>query len=155
VKGLLERLRQRRWTLTPQRRVVAEVLVGDHMHLSADEIHGRAVARLPEISRATVYNTLRELVDLGEVIEVSAGGRAKLYDPNAHDRHQHLVCEGCGLVRDVHPAGEADLTLPPRQRVGFTIVAVDVVFRGRCPTCAGARPRRRRPTGSRAGRAGR
>lgn len=70
--------------MTAQRRVVAEVLDGEHVHLTADEVHARAVAKLPEISRATVYNTLGELVTLGEVLEVSTDRRAKRYDPNAH-----------------------------------------------------------------------
>jgi len=32
MSDLLERLRTRGWRLTPQRRVVAEVLHGDHVH---------------------------------------------------------------------------------------------------------------------------
>ena len=71
--SLLERLRTRGWRVTPQRRAVAEVLTGDHVHLTADEVHERARARLPEVSLATVYNTLGELVDMGEVLEI---GRA-------------------------------------------------------------------------------
>lgn len=62
MSDLLERLRGRGWRMTSQRRVVAEVLDGDHVHLTADEVHTRAAQRLPEISRATVYNTLGELV---------------------------------------------------------------------------------------------
>ncbi|WP_261988262.1 Fur family transcriptional regulator, partial [Streptomyces sp. gb1(2016)] len=84
MSDLLERLRGRGWRMTAQRRVVAEVLEGDHVHLTADEVHARAVDRLPEISRATVYNTLGEMVSLGEVIEVTTDRRAKRYDPNAH-----------------------------------------------------------------------
>ena len=98
--------------MTSQRRVVAEVLDGDHVHLTADEVHARAAERLPEISRATVYNTLGELVSLGEVIEVSTDGRAKRYDPNAHHPHQHLVCSSCGTIRDVHPTGDPLADLP-------------------------------------------
>ncbi|MFE2439439.1 Fur family transcriptional regulator, partial [Streptomyces sp. NPDC059409] len=75
MSDLLERLRERGWRLTAQRRVVAEVLDGDHVHLTADEVHARAARRLPEISRATVYNTLRELVHRAEVLEVSTVGR--------------------------------------------------------------------------------
>ena len=112
MSDLLERLRGRGWRMTSQRRVVAEVLDGDHVHLTADEVHARATARLPEISRATVYNTLGELVSLGEVIEVSTDGRAKRYDPNAHRPHQHLVCSGCGTIRDVHPTGDPLADLP-------------------------------------------
>ena len=67
---LFDRFRDLGWRLSPQRRVVAEVLVGDHVHLTAEQVHERARERLPEISRATVYNTLNEIVAMGEVAEV-------------------------------------------------------------------------------------
>ncbi|MGW3666702.1 Fur family transcriptional regulator [Streptomyces sp. NPDC005141] len=136
MSDLLERLRGRGWRMTSQRRVVAEVLDGDHVHLTADEVHARATERLPEISRATVYNALGEMVSLGEVIEVSTDGRAKRYDPNAHHPHQHLVCSNCGTVRDVHPAGNPLADLPATERFGFTVAAVEVTYRGLCPSCA-------------------
>lgn len=121
--------------MTSQRRVVAEVLDGDHVHLTADEVHARAVQRLPEISRATVYNALGELVALGEVVEVSTDGRAKRFDPNAHHPHQHLVCSKCGTVRDVHPTGDPLADLPVDERFGFTVSEAAVTYRGLCPSC--------------------
>ncbi|MEY9874191.1 Fe2+ or Zn2+ uptake regulation protein [Streptacidiphilus sp. MAP12-33] len=136
MSDLLARLRERGWRLTAQRRVVAQVLDGDHVHYTADEIHARAAALLPEISRATVYNTLGELVTLGEVLEVSTDGRAKRYDPNTHDAHQHLVCDSCGTIRDVHPSGDLMSGLSASERFGFTVSGVEVTYRGLCPTCA-------------------
>ncbi|GAA3981287.1 Fur family transcriptional regulator [Streptomyces marokkonensis] len=136
MSDLLGRLRERGWRLTAQRRVVAEVLDGDHIHLTADEVHARAAERLPEISRATVYNTLRELVHRGEVVEVSTDGRAKRYDPNARSPHHHLLCARCGLIRDVHPTGDPLSDLPPSQSFGFTVSEVEVTYRGFCPDCA-------------------
>jgi Fur family ferric uptake transcriptional regulator len=138
MSDLLDRLRGRGWRLTAQRRVVAEVLDGEHIHLTADEVLARATAQLPEISRATVYNTLGELVSLGEVIEVATDGRAKRYDPNAHSPHQHLVCSGCGAIRDVHPAGDLLADLPASERFGFTVSEAEVTYRGVCPDCARA-----------------
>ncbi len=136
MSDLLGRLRGRGWRMTSQRRVVAEVLDGDHVHLTADEVHARAAQRLPEISRATVYNALGELVSLGEVIEVSTDGRAKRYDPNAHHPHQHLVCSDCGTIRDVHPTGNPLTDLPADERFGFTVSEAEVTYRGLCPSCA-------------------
>lgn len=138
MSDLLERLRDRGWRLTAQRRVVAEVLEGDHVHYTADEVHARATGRLPEIARATVYNTLSELVSIGEVIEVSTDGRAKRYDPNARHSHQHLVCSSCGTIRDVHPAGDPLAVLPEAERYGFTIADATVTYRGTCPSCTSA-----------------
>ncbi|MFF8371787.1 Fur family transcriptional regulator [Streptomyces lydicus] len=138
MSDLLDRLRGRGWRMTAQRRVVAEVLDGDHIHLTADEVLARATTRLPEISRATVYNTLGELVSLGEVTEVATDGRAKRYDPNAHRPHHHLVCSGCGTIRDVHPGGDPLADLPRSERFGFTVSEAEVTYRGLCPDCARA-----------------
>ncbi|MFF0116132.1 Fur family transcriptional regulator [Streptomyces prasinus] len=136
MSDLLKRLRERGWRLTAQRRVVAEVLAGDHIHLTADEVHARATERLPEISRATVYNTLGELVSLGELLEVSTDHRAMRYDPNARRPHHHLLCDRCGTIRDVHPTGDALSALPESERFGYTVSGVELTYRGICPDCA-------------------
>ncbi|MCU1352409.1 MAG: hydrogen peroxide sensitive repressor [Acidimicrobiales bacterium] len=136
MTDLLERLRDRGWRLTAQRRAVAEVLGGAHVHLTADEVLERAVAVVPEVSRATVYNTLRELVDIGELREVSIDGRAKRYDPNVTGPHHHLMCTGCGLILDV-PGGDPG-GIPRGERHGFVVDEVEVTYRGRCPRCRAA-----------------
>ncbi len=138
MSNLLHRLATRGWQMTPQRRVIAEVLAGDHVHLTADEIHAQAIAKLPEISRATAYKALTEMVALGEVAVVNVEGRARRYDPNVDRAHQHLVCERCGLIRDIHPAGQEGLALGPSSGFGFKLTGVDVVFRGICPDCSAA-----------------
>ena len=135
ITELVQRLRDRGWRLTAQRRVVAEVLSGDHVHLTADEVFTRAHQRLPEISLATVYNSLNELVAMGEVLEISAGDGPKRYDPNATVAHHHLHCVICGALRDVHPEGVDRLALAASQQQGFELLDVDIVFRGRCPDC--------------------
>jgi Fur family ferric uptake transcriptional regulator len=136
---LLTRLRDRSWRLSPQRRVVAEVLAGEHVHLSAEQVHARARQLLPEISRATVYNTLNELVALGEVIEIAPTGGPRRYDPNAHAAHDHLVCEVCHAIRDVPRRGSPRPAVADEDLGGYRVTDVDVVFRGVCPDCA-ARP---------------
>ena len=114
---------------------MAEVLAGEHVHLTADAVYSRAQRLLPEISLATVYNTLNELVDMGEVLEISTGVGPKRYDPNTTAPHHHLYCVGCGVLRDVNPEGSDRLTLPGSQQHGFEVLDVDIVFRGRCPDC--------------------
>jgi Fur family transcriptional regulator, stress-responsive regulator len=136
INELVERLRDRNWRLTAQRRVVAEVLAGEHIHLTADAVYSRAQQILPEISLATVYNTLNELVDMGEVLEISTGDGPKRYDPNTTVAHHHLYCVGCGALRDVNPEGTDRLALPASQQHGFEVLDVDIVFRGRCPACS-------------------
>jgi len=133
---LLDRLRDRGWRVTPQRRAVAEVLTGEHVHVTADEVLERARTVIPEISLATVYNTLGELVAMGEVLEVRASRGPVRYDPNVHTAHHHLVCTECGKLLDVTPTGVENVGLSGAEAHGFVIDDVDVTFRGRCPDCA-------------------
>lgn len=139
ITDLLDRLRERQWRVTPQRRVVAEVLDAHDGHMTAETVLGRALERLPEISLATVYNTLNELVAMGELVEVAAGTGPKRYDRNVSPHH-HLVCTRCGTLRDV-PERHVE-TLAGNDRHGFEITDVEVVFKGLCPACAACEPQR-------------
>jgi len=132
---LLTRLRDEGWRLSPQRRAVAEVLVGEHLHLTAEQVHDRAQARLPEISRATVYNTLNELVSMGQIGEVAVTDGPRRYDPNVVEPHDHLVCDGCNAIRDV-PRADPAPNVPERARAGYLVRGVEVTYRGLCPSCA-------------------
>jgi Fur family transcriptional regulator, stress-responsive regulator len=99
---------------------------------------GRARRRLPEISLATVYNTLNELVVLGEVQPVLTGRGRPRYDPNTRHRHDHLVCLACGAIHDVYPRGR--LELPRSQQRGHRVVARETTFKGYCRRCQDRTP---------------
>jgi Fur family transcriptional regulator, stress-responsive regulator len=132
VEPLVVRLRDRDWRLTAQRRVIAEAMMGEHVHLAADEVYERAREALPEVSLATVYNTLNELVGMGELLEIAHADGRKRYDPNVESRHHHLVCVDCGRMLDVL-ADEP--RLPEDQQHGFELLDIEVTFRARCPDC--------------------
>ena len=131
---LVDRLRERGYRLTAQRRVVAEVLEGTNLHLTADEVHRRAVEVLPEISRATVYNTVQQFTELGEVLELSLNGRSKHYDPNISPAHHHLICDSCGSVYDVAFEAHAP-PLDPSELHGMVLDRAEIVYHGTCQTC--------------------
>ena len=134
ASDLLSRLRDRDWRLSAQRRAVAEVLVGDHVHLTAEQVHDLARQRLPEISRATVYNTLNELVAMGELAIVDVVDGPKRYDPNVTAGHDHLVCERCHAIRDV-PRSAPPPPVVDGDSGGFLVTGVEVTYRGLCPDC--------------------
>jgi Fe2+ or Zn2+ uptake regulation protein len=132
---LIERLRKKKWRLTVQRRTVAEVLSGSDVHFTVEEVFERARSLVPEISRATVYNVIGELVDMGELQEVQVFTGPTRYDPNAQVEHHHLVCTGCGKIYDVFPEGMDRLELTPEDKQGFSLERIEVIFRGRCERC--------------------
>ncbi len=130
---LCDRLREKGYAITPQRRTIFEVLEGAHDHPTAEDVHAQVVRRLPDVSLATVYKTLKELVTMGEILELNYHGSRSRFDPKVH-AHSHLQCERCGRLEDVEMAFD-ELKLPRRLNAGFKVTRHEVVFHGVCPNC--------------------
>ena len=140
LETLVEQFRQNGLKITPQRRLILELLVQDDSHPTADEIYQRVLSAMPEVSRTTVYNTLHELIALGELTEVqdlSEGGLR--YDTDT-SVHHHLFCMRCHALIDIDHDYEG-LTLPPEEASGYQIVRHQVTFYGICPDCQAKKQR--------------
>lgn len=119
--------------VTPQRQCIFRLLHGNEAHPSAESVYAAARAEMPTISLKTVYQTLNDLAEMGELQVLDVGTGAGRFDPNV-EAHHHLVCEQCGKVRDVY------IELPPvkvprGKAQGFRIRGTEVVFRGVCDEC--------------------
>src|ERR1700754_3720261 len=87
--------------LTPRRRAVLDVLRGATDHPTAADVYDRVRVVSPGIGAATVYRTLGLLVEAGLALELNLGdGVAARYDANTQ-RHDHVVCDGCGQAVDI------------------------------------------------------
>ena len=128
-----QRLRDRGLRVTSQRRAVLSVFAGpDSGHLTADQVLERASAELPEIARATVYNTLNELARAG-ILRRLDGHAPVLFDGNPDREHHHFRCTGCGRLFDVEPSGLGRLEVGA---AGFEVERTQITFEGRCAECA-------------------
>lgn len=125
--------------MTAQRRAIAEVMVGDDVHLTAEEVHRRARVALPELSLATVYNTLNDMVASGLLAERRHLPGAARYDPGPQPHH-HLVCRHCDRLVDIGPAAVGPVVLDEESGQGFSVDAVEVTFFGSCDDCRARRP---------------
>jgi len=94
--------------LTPQREAVYKVIVERDDHPTASDIFEAARKRLPSISYATVYNSLRYLKEAGLVHEISFGDSASRYD-GVMERHDHAICNECGKLVDFDLPQAAEL----------------------------------------------
>jgi Fe2+ or Zn2+ uptake regulation protein len=109
-------------------------LQGDETHPSAEAIHAAAVLEMETISLKTVYQTLHDLSELGEIAALDVGTGRTRFDPNVDDPHHHLVCRGCGSVRDL-VVDFPGLAVPKGADLGYELGTAEVIFRGLCPDC--------------------
>jgi len=84
---------------TRQRRVIARAFFESEGHPNIDELYTRIRAEHPHIGQATVYRTLKLLVDSGLAEQSRFGDGTTRYEA-AHvgDHHDHLICVDCGRI---------------------------------------------------------
>jgi Fur family ferric uptake transcriptional regulator len=119
-------------------RVAVLDAVHAHPHVDTEALIGAARARLGEVSHQAVYDVLRILTDKGLVRRIQPQGSVARYEARVGDNHHHLVCRSCGEIVDVDCAVGAAPCLNPSDDVGFLVDEAEVIFWGRCPTCATA-----------------
>lgn len=103
------RLRAAGCSMTAQRRAILAYLDGNLEHPTAAQVFEAITADFPMASRATVYNTLALLEEVGAVGVLHDAGREARYDPNMIPHH-HRVCPVCGHIEDI-PAEAVEVRL--------------------------------------------
>jgi Fur family ferric uptake transcriptional regulator len=124
--------------LTSSRHRVLDAVRGARgRHLDAGEIAGIVNRRRPDVHLATVYRSLQYLTRQGLVRRILLGGDHAQYEA-AHNGGVHLVCTGCGGVREV-PGGQPRLLLSSLGRVlrgRFEVADWQMELVGTCRRCA-------------------
>ncbi|WP_448375982.1 Fur family transcriptional regulator [Fervidobacterium sp.] len=136
VKGtkveVRELLKEKGVKPTVHRVEIIEYLSESYAHPSADEIYDHFVKekKLPVLSRATVYNTLRALASAG-LVKVIITPDAIRYDFVRHNHH-HFYCTKCKKIYDV----ELDVELPNITNIdGHEVQNVQLTLVGICSNC--------------------
>ena len=117
--------------MTWPRRQLAAMLARRRESFSAEEI----VGALPALGRATVYRTLRLLVESGILCKTAMPDGSPRYSLDGAHHHHHLVCVDCGRINEFrHPAVERVLRAMKTQVEG-DLVGHRLDLYHRCTTC--------------------
>jgi Fur family iron response transcriptional regulator len=122
-------LRRHDITPTHQRIEIAHALFEQRTHLSADQVLALVNARHDEVSKATVYNTLKLFLEKGLVRELIVDPAKVFYDPNTTPHH-HFYDIDTGVLTDIPAESVRIEGLPPLPE-GMVAAGVDVVIRTR------------------------
>ncbi len=125
--GAAHRLREHGIQPSAQRVAIAEYVLHTDEHPSADLVWKRVQAKLPYVSRATVYNTLNLFVETGLLRALSLADQSVVFDPKT-ERHHHFIDEETGEIHDV-PWEKVQVCNVEALR-GFEIHDYQVVMRG-------------------------
>lgn len=135
MERFVELCRQNGMKVTHQRMEVFRELAGTDEHPDAETLYQNVRARIPAISRDTVYRTLASLEEQGLVRKAEILSNRGRYDANT-DRHHHFVCIKCGLVRDFYSEKLDALPIPKAVASLGRVESAHVQLRGLCSSCA-------------------
>ncbi|MEG1256953.1 Fur family transcriptional regulator [Clostridium sp.] len=120
--------------LTPQRIAVYNYLKSTKEHPSAETIHKALKELYPTMSLATVYKTLKVLVEVNLIQEINVGEGNFRYD-GSYQSHPHIHCINCSKVDDLDGVNFDHLNSSVKDNTNYEIISNKVYFYGICPEC--------------------
>lgn len=123
-------------SMTPQRKAITETFLETEGHFSAEELCTKVRTKMPDLGQATLYRTLKLLVDSGLADSLDPGNGAVLYEHRyGHAHHDHLICLNCGKKVEIY-----DNVIETRQEEvaadhGFELTRHRMYLYGLCPDC--------------------
>jgi Fe2+ or Zn2+ uptake regulation protein len=131
AEGLVSELRDQGFKITlPRNRVITSVANRED-NFTAEEL----ATELDSIGRATVYRTLKLLLDQGLVCRIVMGDGSVSYRASHKAHHHHIVCVSCGATEDVHLNDVEDVLAGVRGATDYDIVGHRIEVYGICPSC--------------------
>jgi Fur family transcriptional regulator, ferric uptake regulator len=120
---------------TKQRSVIRQVFETVDRPLGAPEVLEASQKVMPGLGIATVYRTIKALVEERWLVPVEVPGEPPRYELAGKDHHHHFHCKNCGKMFELHGCVDNLRRLLPH---GFTISGHEVLLYGNCAVCAGA-----------------
>ena len=129
------RLRAAGKRITPQRKLVLDILAQAEQHLDALDIYELGRRRDARLSLATIYRTLGILKETGVVHELHLDQEHHHYELASKQKHAHLVCLRCGRVIEVDSRSFAAAAVAIGETYGFKVATTQVELTGTCDDC--------------------
>jgi Fur family iron response transcriptional regulator len=114
---------------TPQRLEVADILLSEPQHLSADQIIDRLREESSTVSKATVYNTLKLFEKRGLIKECLVDPERRFYDSTTQPHH-HFYNADTGELSDI-PMSDIEVSGLPLLPAGTQLEGAELIVRVR------------------------
>ncbi len=122
---------------TQQRELIVDSFLKCKDHVSIDDLLSRVRKRNKKVGYATVYRTLKLLVDSGLAHQRQFGDGQARFEVTG-DHHDHLICTKCGLILEFEDEEIERLQENVAARLGsFKVVRHRHELYGLCPKAQG------------------
>ena len=136
MRILRQHLAENGLKLTRQRLLIAERFLESEGHLSAEDLFRSLTAEERRVGLATVYRTLKMLVDSGLAqVRHFPDGAARYENVYGEPAHDHLICVECARIIEIENPYIEQLYQRAFTEYGFVGSGHRIVITGVCSDC--------------------
>ncbi len=122
---------------TSQRDYIADVFFKTSTHISLDELLKKVRRKTPGIGYATVYRTMKLLMECGLAVARQFGdGQSRYENIPQGGHHDHIICIRCSKIAEFQNTKIEQLQSEIAKKMGFTVVNHKLELYGYCAECA-------------------
>lgn len=117
---------------TRQRNAIETVLKTADRPLNVQDLQRLAARKVQHLGMATVYRTIKSLLDSEVIRKVDIPEKAPHYEMANLHHHHHFYCESCERVFEIEACPPGVNTLAPN---GFKVKRHEITLYGECIDC--------------------
>ena len=119
------------------RELVFSQVMTTHGHFTAEELAKTFAEKRSNVSRATVYRVLRDLLEAGIIRETAFGDKHHHFEHVYDEKpHHHAQCVRCHCFIEFPDMKEDKVYHPYLEKQGFKILGHEMHFYGICRDCS-------------------
>ncbi|QJB56943.1 transcriptional repressor [Pseudodesulfovibrio sp. zrk46] len=133
----IEYMRDNGFAMTPQRKVIVETFLETEGHFTAESLCELVKNKVPDVGQATIYRTLKLLVESGLADTIDGLDGTALYEHDyGHSHHDHLICVRCNKKIEVFDEAIEKRQEEVAEEYDFKLTRHRMYLYGVCSDCA-------------------
>ncbi len=126
--------------VTQQKLSILEEIYKTRTHFEVEDFIDRIRAKDKKFSRATVYRTIKQLLDAGLIQKILTRDGKVYYERTPdHHPHDHLLCNVCGKIFEIKDEAVDTLLSQACAAIGFRPEYRSLHIYGQCQRCTTAK----------------
>lgn len=121
---------------TEQKKEIVSAILEKRDHFEIDEFISEEHVKGNRLARATVYRTVKQLLDANLIQKINAGNGRIYYEYNEElEHHDHMICNKCGKIIEIKNTAIENAILNECNKLGFTPEYRSLHIYGICSDC--------------------
>ena len=118
---------------TSSKRQIADEVFHLNEHFEIENFIDHLRAKYDRVARATVYRTIKQLLDASLLQKISTRDGKVFYEQSLpQNEHAHFICNECGKIYEIHEKGIQDIIQSYCQKNEFSVDYQSIHIYGKC-----------------------